>query len=227
MHNSLLVLRRLTVAAVVLFALSPASAQAEDGAPLGELELAVDLGFLDRGTTGVGAPLLDLGYDSGGGPVAGLGARFYFHARNRYFRHGINLRLSHTAGMSFGALSGVGFAWTAVDATYAFRTLLPCMSEEDSQWMLTAMIGLTGARADAGTGTHDDPQTRNNRARASHDLDHLALGGMLAVDLSWHGSTFLAGVTLDVREYFGLGDTDQARSFVTTAAVRGGVHFGL
>lgn len=188
------------------------------------LELAIDLGLLDRGTTGIGDPLLDQGYDHGGGPVAGIGARLLFpFADGDYFHHGATLRLSHHGGGSFGLSERVGFVWTSLDATYAFRTNFPCMSDDDRKVYLTGLVGVTGTRADAGTGEGPRDEHWNQRVAASTELDHLALGPMLGLDLSVHFGALLAGVMLDLRQIFALGEGPISRSTVATGTLRFGV----
>jgi len=190
------------------------------------LELAVDLGLLDRGTTGVGEPLLGLGYDHGGGLQAGVGIRTYFEI-NRYFRHGVNLRFSHQAGSTLGLFGGYGFAWSQLDLTYVFRTSLPCMSDDDTQWYLSGLVGLTGVHADAGTGTAPRDDRWNERLAASDALDHLALGGLIGAGIDLHFDEVFLGLLLDVREPFALGSGPVSRSFVTSATLRAGVELEL
>ena len=190
------------------------------------LELAIDLGVLDRGTTGVGEPLLGLGYDHGGGLAAGVGARLYFEL-NEYFRHGVSLRGSHQAGDFLGLAGEHGFAWSQLDLSYVFRTSLPCMSDDDTQWYLSGLIGLTGVYADAGTGDGPRDERWNERLAASESLDHLALGGMLGVGLDLHFDDLFLGALIDVREPFALGSGAVSRSFVTSAALRAGIELEL
>lgn len=204
----------------------PASALAWEPQPESEtsLELALDIGMLDRGTTGVGDPLLDLGYDHGGGPQAGFGLRAYFEI-NEYFRHGPNLRISHQG--AFGLTDTYGFAWTQLDLTYVFRTSLPCMSDDEMQWYLSGLIGLTGVHAEAGTGDAPRDDRWNERLAASESLDHLALGGVIGAGIDLHLDEWFIGLMLDVREPFALGETPVSRSFVTSATMRAGVELAL
>ncbi len=192
----------------------------------GSLELAVDLGVLDRGTTGVGDPLLGLGYDHGGGLQAGIGARAYLEI-NEYFRHGLSLRVSHQAGSALGLVGEHGFAWSQLDVAYVFRTSLPCMSDGDTQWYLSGLVGVTGVHADAGTGDAPRDERWNERVAAADDLDHLALGGMLGAGLDLHFDEWFVGALLDVREPFALGSGPVSRSFVTSGTLRAGVELEL
>lgn len=206
--------------------LSPTVEPAPEGPGPVDVELTVEVGALDRGTTGVGAPLLGYGWDHGGGLLVGVGTRAYV-ALNEYFSHGPALRLTHQAGGLLGLVGGVGFAWTQIDTTYAFRTLLPCMSEADRQWHLTGLVGLTTVRADAGSGTGPRDERWNERQAASSALDHWAVGPLLGVGLDATFGRVLVGATVDVREPFALGDVPISRSFVTTAALRTGVALDL
>lgn len=190
------------------------------------LELSLDLGVMDRGTTGVGEPLLGLGYDHGGGALAGVGARAYLEI-DRYFAHGLSLRLSHQAGSLLGLDDGVGFAWSQLDVTYVFRTLLPCMSDDEVRFYLSGLVGVTGVRADAGTGTAPRDDRWNERQVASRRLDHDALGPMLGASLDVHFGAFFVGALIDVREPFALGAGPVSRSFVTTGSLRTGVQLAL
>ncbi len=207
---------------LVVFGGGMGVARAED--PERVLELALDLGLMERGTTGIGPPLLDAGYDQAGGPVAGAGARMLFAlGYGGYFHHGVAVRMSHHAGGSFGLTDAYGFAWTAIDLAYAFRTNLPCMSTPDRKLMLTGMLGVSGVNADAGMGNTADPQREPERRAASRELDHTALGPMLGVGLDMHMGLLFVGLALDLRQAFAIGDVPVTRSYVSSAALRIGV----
>ena len=214
-------MRKLCLAGLVASFVFSHPALADDS-----LEVTVDMGVLDRGTTGIGEPLLGLGYDHGGGLQAGAGARLYFEL-NEYFRHGPSLRLSHQAGSVLGLAGEHGFAWSQLDLAYVFRTSLPCMSGDEVQWYLSGLVGLTGVYADAGTGDGPSDDRWNERLAASEELDHLALGGMLGVGLDMHFDEVFLGALIDVREPFALGSGVVSRSFVTSATLRAGVELGL
>jgi len=200
-----------------------ALACADSGSHERVLEVAVDVGLLDRATTGIGPPLLGAGYEQSAGPVAGVGSRLLFPiGDSEFFHHGAALRLSHNAGAAFGLNDRYGFAWTSVDVGYAFRTALPCLSTPERAWTLTGIVGLTGVDADAGTGTGDDAQTAAERRAASRELDHVGLGPMVAVGLDLHAGPILVGLSFDLREVFALGDGPVSRSYVETAALRVG-----
>lgn len=183
------------------------------------VELTLETGLLDRGTTGVGEPLLGYGYDHGGGMLVGAGLRLYFDIDGRYFHHGVAVRVGHQPND--------GFAWSHVDLTYVFRTELPCMSSDEHRLRLSGVIGVTGARADAGMGNGAPDDRWNLREVASEQLDHHALGAVLGVALDVHSGPFLLGLMLDVRELFALGDTPVARSFAATGALRAGFELDL
>lgn len=187
------------------------------------LEVVADLGVQDRGTTGIGEPLLDEGYATAGGLVAGAGARMLFPiGYGGYFHHGVATRVSHNAGWGLGLSDRYGFAWSAVDLAYAFRTNLPCMSTPDRQLFLTGVLGVSGVVANAGTGLEKDPQTERERRTASEKLDHFALGPVLGVSLDMHiGAAFL-GIGFDLRQAYALGDGPVSRSYVSSAVMRFG-----
>jgi len=188
------------------------------------LEVSVDLGVQDRGTTGIGEPLLDEGYDTAGGLVAGAGARMLFGiSGGEYFHHGVATRVSHNAGWGLGLSDRYGYAWSAADLAYAFRTNLPCMSTPERQLFLTGVLGVSGVVANAGTGLEKDPQTSRERRVASERLDHVALGPVLGVALDMHmGSSFL-GLELYLRQAYALDDGPVSRSYVSSASIRVGV----
>jgi hypothetical protein len=189
------------------------------------LELALTTGFFDRSTTGVGAPL-DAGYDTELGVGAGVDVRLFFDDSNEYFRHGIVLAGTHERGPFFG-LGGYGFAWTEVDAGYSVRALFPCMSGETVKWYGHGTVALSGVIADAGLGQGDIEQgDRATREALAESLDHGAVGFRLALGVDVHVDSFLIGLTIDMREYFGL-DTAAERSSVRSAMLRTGVDFSL
>jgi len=187
------------------------------------LEVAVDLGVQDRGTTGIGEPLLGEGYDTAGGLVAGAGARMLLPVGyGGFFHHGVSTRISHSAGWGLGLSDRYGFAWSAVDLAYAFRTNLPCMSTPERQLFLTGVLGVSGVVANAGTGLQKDPQTERERRIASERLDHLALGPVLGVGLDMHMGAAFVGLAFDLRQAYALGHGPISRSYVSSAALRFG-----
>jgi len=179
------------------------------------VDVTLEGGLLDRGTTGVGAPLLGYGYDHGGGLLLGAGLRAYFDIDGRYFHHGVALR--------FGHQPNDGIAWSQLDLAYVFRTELPCMSDDERTFRLSGLVGVTGAYAEAGTGRGGMDEQWNLRLAAAEELDHHSLGGLLGVGLDLHGGPFVVGVLVDIRETFALGDGPASRSFVATGALRAGV----
>jgi hypothetical protein len=189
------------------------------------LEIALTTGFFDRSTTGIGAPL-DAGYDTEMGVGAGLDVRLFFDDENDYFRHGIVLAGTHERGPFFG-VGGYGFAWTELDAGYSVRALFPCMSSDDVKWYGYGTIAMSGVIADAGMGTGDVEQgDRAVREALSEELDHGAVGFRLALGAEVHVDSLLFGITIDMREYFGL-DTAAERSSVRSAMLRTGVDIDL
>ena len=191
--------------------------------PARVVEVAVDLGVQDRGTTGIGEPLLGEGYDRGGGLVAGAGARMLLPVGDGgYFHHGVAARISHNAGWGLGLSERYGFAWSALDLAYAFRTNLPCMSTPERKLFLTGLLGVSGVVANAGMGLEADPQTERQRRVASEQLDHVALGPLLGVGLDVHMGAFFLGLSLDLRQAYALGGGPLSASYVSSASIRVG-----
>ena len=188
------------------------------------LEITAGAGFLDRGTTGIGAPLLDNGYDHSGGLVAELGLRLYLHG-DRYLQHGPVLRLFHQTGRVMGLADDDRFLLTGLDVAYALRILLPCMSNPETSWHLTPSVGLSGLRARVRQPDSDQQDSDTGAARDA--FDHEALGGVVAINFDVHPGDFVFGVTVDVREHFALGNTTVARDFMTSITLRAGVDLEL
>lgn len=193
------------------------------------LELALEVGLFDRGTTGVGDPLLDYGYDHGGGPAVGARLRFLSPLDDRYFHHGIDVRLLHQAGGTLGLSEEVGFYWTEVATGYGFRTMFPCMSNESDGRIVrfTGTIGLTVANANAGTGRAARDDRWNERVAASEQLDHMAVGPHVSLGLDYHIDDFLIGIAIDARQLFSVSGGVEARTFGTSATLRTGVDLDL
>lgn len=206
--------------ASILLAGVPGRAEAQERA----IEIAVDIGLLDRGTTGVGAPLLDMGYDVEGGPVAGVGVRMLFGIDGgRYFHHGAAVRTWRHGGGDFGLSEGHGLSSSSLDLAYAFRTALPCMSAPGRELKLTGMLGVTGIDEDAGRGSGHSGQLEAQRAAAAEQFDHFALGPMLGVGIDFHSGPLFAGLAFDLREVFAFDDGPISRSYFASAALRMGV----
>ena len=197
----------------------------EEPSAIRDVEISAELGVMDRGTTGIGAPLLGYGYDHGGGAFGALGTRVLFpFGYGDYFAHGFDLRASYSAGEFFG-VDGVDFHNGQLDLGYVFRTEFPCMRGETRIIYLSGALGVTGLYADAGTGRGEPDDTWNERVAASEALDHYGLGGYLTVDLAAHyGATFI-GLRLDAREHFALGHSAIARDVTVAASLRFGVKF--
>ena len=192
------------------------------------IEITVGLGIMDRGTTGIGDPLLGLGYDTATGATTDLSLRFYFDSSMSFMNHGILLRGTYMAGSSFGLGEGYGFATTIVDLAYVIRFHCPCISTEDRKWYASGFVGLTGMYADASTGAGPDGGPEwNTRTAASSKFDHGALGGVLGASFDLHVDVFVIGVTVDLREHYGVGSTPIARSFETGASLHFGADFEL
>ncbi len=211
---------------------APAHADYGDGGDEGEghgllsnLELSLGVGILDRGTTGTGgSTLLGLEYDHAGGPYASFETRLFFDEDEEYYHHGFALRLLGTSGSAlFG--SAYGMRTAILDVAYALRVSCPCMTSGDRRWYVTGMLGFTGAYADAGTGFGDGDLTNERRAAAT-ELDHVALGGVLALDFAVHFDALVVGLDVDLR-YLGAFDSPVARTFAASAGLRVGADLDL
>jgi len=197
----------------VIASLAAAPVRADDSAPLlSSVEIAPEIGIFDRGTTGVGAPVLGYGYDHGGGAMFGAGARLFFHSSDNYFRQGIELRAAHE--------TGDGLALTVFDLAYALRVKFPCMSDGERNVFGTGLLGVTTALGEAGLGDGSRDARWNDRVVASETLDHVGLGWLLAVGVDVHLGALFAGPRLDVREHFAITDGPVSRDFEIAATVR-------
>jgi hypothetical protein len=192
-----------------------------------DLELALDLGVMDRGSSGVGSPLLGYGYDHDGGLFAAASVRLYFHDDDMFWlRHGIGVRFAHHAGDDFG-LGDTGFFFEQIDVGYVVRTEFPCMSQGDRHVYLSGILGVTTVVADASTGNRPSDGNWNARTVAASELDHVGVGGLLGVALDVHFGAAFAGVYFDVREQLAVTPGPISRDFSIAAALRGGVDIGL
>jgi hypothetical protein len=212
------------------WAVEPAAACADgydDESPLfSNIEVALEFGAMDRGTSGVGDPLLGYGYDHSGGALGGLDVRVFFHDSSDYFRHGVTLRGAYAAEDFFG-LGGVAFHFGQLDAGYVFRSILPCMSEGDRRVYVSGAIGVTTLLADASTGRGGPDARWNERVVAADALDHVGIGGFLTVDGAIHMRAAFIGVRLDLREHFTVSGGPASRDFSVAALLRGGVNIDL
>ncbi|HJL18071.1 MAG TPA: hypothetical protein RMH99_20575 [Sandaracinaceae bacterium LLY-WYZ-13_1] len=191
-----------------------------------ELELTVPVALADRATTG-NAPA-GFGYDAQSGLLTGAEARLLFGESHGYFAFGPTVGAQQMAGPALGLGEGHAFRSTYVDAGIAARGLFPCMSGGDTRWHLSGILALTGVHADAGLGVggEDNGPAVDARRAASDELDHAGLGWRLALDLSIHEGSFVAGVGLGVRQYFGI-DAPVARGWVMDVGVRLGGRIDL
>ncbi len=191
-----------------------------------EIEIATLSGMLDRSTTGVGAPLLDQGYDTEVGVAAGGELSLFFETSQFAFSHGLRLAGLHARGAFFG-LGGAGFEWTQGDLDYSARALLPCMSDDDVQWHASAQVGLAMAWANGGYGSGDDVQALESaRTEAAEAFDHVALGLHVGAALDVTYGAFLVGIRADVREMGGV-RTDLSRTSAYSVLLRLGARIDL
>lgn len=206
------------LAALALWLLATPTARADD---LVDLELTLPLALAERSSTGTGAELAGYGYDVESGLIAGGEARLYARGFGRYLRIGVAVGAQHHAGPLLGLVDGHAFRTTVVDAGVAVRTLFPCMSNRDMRWHLAGVLAMSGVVADAGEGVGAMPNGPRyvERVRASESLDHGGLGWRLGVDLSVHLQSFVVGLALGVRQYFGL-EGPVSRGLLTDVGLR-------
>jgi len=199
-----------------LLAASPAAAD-----ELLDLELTVPVSLADRSITGTGADLEGFGYDDQSGLLTGVEARLYTRGFNRFLRVGVVAGAQHHAGPALGLVGGYALRTTVIDAGVAVRTVFPCMSDDETRWHLSAVLGLSGVHADAGEGVGGEPNGPRiaERLAASRRLDHAGLGWRLGVDLSIHLSSFIVGIGLGVRQYFGI-DAPVSRGWLMDLGLR-------
>jgi hypothetical protein len=192
------------------------------------LEITLGIGLMDRGTTGIGDPLLGYGYDHAGGASTDLAFRLFFANSNQYLNHGVLVRGTYMAGASFGLADGYGFATTIVDVAYVIRVNCPCISGDERKWYASGFVGMSGMYANASTGDASEMDANwNARSAAADKFDHAALGGVIGLSMDLHVGMFIVGATVDLREHFTLGDSPVSRSFETGASIHVGGDFGL
>ena len=183
------------------------------------LELTVGAGIVDRSSTGIGDPLLGMGYDQSFGPLGSATMRLFVEDDDQaYVRHGMHARVAYTAGPSLG-VQGAAFRNTAIDLGYAGRVRFPCMSRGDLSVHLGGYLAITGLVADADRGDWDRPDMANETIEAARRYDHAGLGGALGLNLDAHYGAFIIGFGVDLHQYFGI-DTVVARDLMIGAEVR-------
>lgn len=212
--------------------LLPSMARAQESDVLVEreralLEVTLGLGVGDRSTTGIGEPLLGMGYDQSFGPLASLDVRLFVADRDyAYVRHGPVLRVAHHAGPSMGTFTGHAFRATAIDLGYSGRTELRCMRDGDFRVHFGGFLGITGLHSDADRGDVYRPNTDTQTLDAARTLDHAGLGGTLGLSLDLHFGSFIAGLGVDLHQWFGI-DTLVARDLMLAAQIRLGGDFSI
>lgn len=195
---------------------TPSLASAQERALL---EVTLGAGIGDRSSTGVGDPLLGMGYDQSFGPQGALDVRLFVEDDEwAYVRHGMVARAAYTAGPSIG-VEGAAFRDTIVDLGYGGRAAFPCMRRGDFSMHLGGYLAITGLVADADRGDRYRPNTDTQTAEAARTLDHAGLGGALGLSLDVHLASFVIGIGLDVHQWFGI-DTLVARDLLLTSQLR-------
>lgn len=203
----------LAVGCIVVSLVSAARADVHD------LELTMPVALVDRSTAVAGVPA-GYGYENGAELATGLEGRLFFRG-NEYFHMGMMIGGQHQAGPFFGLVDGHALRTTTVDAGLTARVLFPCLSRGDVKWRLGGVLALSGLHADAGEGVGGRENGPDQPARrlAADTLDHAGLGFRLAIDLSWHIDSFVVGVGIGARHYFGI-DTAVARDTMFDVGLR-------
>jgi len=194
----------------------------EDEPALTTVEVSADIGVIGRTTTGIGEPLTEHGYDREPGLGTGLELRFLF-GDNRYLRTGFALHGVYQSGAAFGA-GGRAFRLGLAEATFAARTLLPCMSDPERQLYASAWLGVSAGRMAAGVGRGAMGPNANERRIAADALDHSVAGFVLGASIDAHFGAFTLGFRADLRHLYGA-RTVAERTFAPSAMVRLGVKF--
>jgi hypothetical protein len=211
-------------AVLVVAGLWAVSSMAE--ADVNDLELTMPIALVDRSTAVAGAPA-GFGYENGAELAAGLEGRLFF-GQSDYFHMGVMVGGQHQAGPLFGLVDGHAFRTTVMEAGLTARVLFPCLSRGDVKWRLGGVLALSGMHADAGQGVGGQPNgpAEPERRIAADTLDHAGLGFRLGFDLSWHVQSFVIGLGLGARHYFGI-DTPVARTWLLDLGLRVGARFDL
>ncbi|MBO6939699.1 MAG: hypothetical protein JJ863_32310 [Deltaproteobacteria bacterium] len=196
--------------------------QPEEDPALTVVEVTADIGVIGRTTTGIGEPLTDYGYDREPGLGTGLELRLLF-GDNRYLRTGIALHGVYQSGAYFGA-GGRAFRMGLAEASFAARTLLPCMSNQERQFYASAWLGVSAGRMAAGTGRGEMGPDANERRIAAVALDHSVAGFVLGASIDVHFSAFTLGLRADLRQLYGV-DTVAERTMAPSAMLRLGFKF--
>lgn len=215
-------------ACLTICAASNARAQESPSPPFfSDVELSLGAGVMDRGTTGIGAPLLGHGYDHAGGAVLEGDVRLFKRGWYRMVHHGLALRAFHQSGRTLGLTDAGTFQVSGLELAYVLRALLPCMSNDDVRFHLTPLAGLSALRARAGDLHVPGDQTGELAEAARAAFDHVALGAVLGVQFDVHRGPLLIALTADLREHFAIGDTPVKRDFMTSLTLRVGVDIDL
>ncbi len=211
----------LAILSLAILVAPPAIASAQ------QVEISTEAALLDRSTTGTPDGLAGYGYDTDAGLALGLDTRLFIDRISEHFHHGPFAAVTHHGGAMLGLIDGHAFQTTLIDAGYAARLNLPCMSRGAIKWYVSGLLGVTGVIADAGTGDGGRPNVDrwNERLMAASSLDHGGLGWRLALGLDAHWGPMIAGLTLGLRQYFGI-DSPVGRGFLMNVGLRIGVRLG-
>ncbi len=192
------------------------------------LEVNTHMGVLSRAVTGTPP---GYGHDAQATPTLGADVRLLFHAfdcGSCAFHHGPALGFTWAPGPDLGTTDRYAWRHYIGDVAYAMRMEFPCMRRPGRRVFLTGVLGVSGAWADAGTGSADegDRSRWNDRAALADRGDHFALGWRLGANLDMHLNSLLLGFGFDLRQLYGV-DTDHAQTFMLGAQIRVGFDVGL
>jgi hypothetical protein len=201
----------------------PSMASAQYG-PL--LEATIGAGIGDRSSTGVGEPLLGLGYDQSTGPLASLDVRLLIERPTHWLAYGVLARAAHHAGPTMELASGAAFRTTVIDLGITGRVEFPCMRSGDLSVHLGGFLAISGLVSDAGRGDVARPSTDNETREAASRLDHGGLGGAFGLSLDLHYGAFVAGLGFDLHQSFGI-DSIVARDLLLAGQLRLGAEISL
>lgn len=198
-------MRLLPLIASAFFVPAPAAAQFHD------VELSVGFGLADRTTSGFGSPWAEQGFDHETGLSVDVGARLYVGDPDVYscIHAGFGLRALQTAGWALG-IASFAFRTTAADFTFSVRSA--CL--DLGKWLLTGYGGVSfvvlGANEPAPGAPELVPAT------------HVALGGVIGVDLSLHAGAFFVGPLIELRYGAALDGGAAGRTAIAVVALRMG-----
>lgn len=193
--------------------------------PVMTTQITVGIGILGRGTTGIGGPLTEYGYDRSRGPHVDLQIRPLVNL-NHIVRLGFSMRALFFSDRGFGA-SGHAFRLGVGELGISAQSLLPCLSTRDRQLHVGATVAMVGGYANAGLGQGDDMNAYGNlRTEAADGFDHGLVGFAVGMDGTITYGRFLFGFDINLRRLWSIGSTVSHRVTLSSLALRLGVSLG-